>query len=70
VVYTTIITAPVLTAILPAGEAGNGAALTRTYVAHEDYWPRISGYMGSGEATGPVIWLNECKPSDFDTDQD
>jgi len=69
VVYTTIVQSPVLTAILPGG-VESGAPLTHTYVAHEDYWPRINGYMGSGEATGPVIWLNECKPSDFATDQD
>jgi peptide/nickel transport system permease protein len=65
VVYTNIVTAPVLSAVLPATGLESGATLTRTYVAHEDYWPRINVYMGSGEATGPVVWLNECKAGDF-----
>jgi len=39
---------------------------THTYVTHNEYSPRIGKYLGTGDATGEVIWLGNCSPSSFD----
>jgi ABC-type dipeptide/oligopeptide/nickel transport system permease component/Zn-dependent M28 family amino/carboxypeptidase len=58
--YTTVVTAPQLSVSFPGGLDGVGA-FTRTYVDHVDYWPRITDYMGSGDAEGPAVWLDDCR---------
>jgi hypothetical protein len=55
---------PVLMVTSP-GVSG-GAESSYTYHTHDEYVPRIGGYLGSGEATGQVVWLGQCAPSDFD----
>jgi hypothetical protein len=45
------------------GTAGQ-PAFTRTYTYHTDYMPRTK-WLGSGEAVGQVIWLDNCMPGDF-----
>ena len=64
--YTTIVESPILTVISPSLDVSSSGALTRTYLYHTDYIPRITGYLGSGEATGQVVWLGECNPDDLD----
>jgi hypothetical protein len=54
---------PVLTIIHPAGSSSEEES--HTYVTHYEYVPRISLYIGSGDATGRVVWLGKCDPSDF-----
>jgi aminopeptidase YwaD len=54
---------PVLAVAAPG--ASGGAGDSRTYVPHCEYVPRIAGYLGSGDATGQVVWLGQCVPSDF-----
>jgi len=60
--YTTVIESPILTVMFP-GTAGQ-PAFTRTYTYHTDYMPRTK-WLGSGEAEGQVIWLDNCMPGDF-----
>ena len=65
--YTTIVKSPILTVIFPSLDVSSNGALTRTYTYHTDYIPRIIGYLGSGEATGRVVWLGKCTPGDLDS---
>ena len=65
--YTTIIELPILTVIFPSLDVSSSAAITRTYTYHTDYIPRITGYLGSGEVTGQVVWLGECIPDHLDS---
>jgi hypothetical protein len=53
---------PILTVFPPPGSS---SADGRTYLTHYEYVPRISMYVGSGDATGRVVWLGKCLPSDF-----
>jgi hypothetical protein len=53
---------PILTVFPPPG---SGSAESHTYLTHYEYVPRISMYVGSGDATGRVVWLGKCLPSDF-----
>lgn len=57
---------PVLTVTSPGVSDGTGSS--STYRAHYEFVPRIAGYLGSGEATGEVVWLGQCDASDFDAD--
>jgi hypothetical protein len=56
---------PILTIMHP-GSLGRKST-RHTYVAHYEYVPRIAGYIGSGDATGEVVWLGRCNPDDFST---
>ncbi len=69
--FTSPVTLNVEQPVLTVTRAGGGGE-SHTYVAHYEYVPRIAGYLGSGEATGRVVWLGRGAPSDFDaslTDQ-
>jgi len=37
----------------------------RTHAYRTDYRALTGGYIGAGEATGPVIWLNSCLDQDY-----
>jgi Zn-dependent M28 family amino/carboxypeptidase/uncharacterized protein YchJ len=43
--------------------APDGTVTSYTY--RVDFRPRSGGYVGGGQAEGPVIWLNRCQPDDF-----
>ncbi len=58
--YGRITTLPVLTIIPPTGDQ-----LTHTYAYRTDYRALTGGYVGAGEAEGPVVWLNECTHDDY-----
>ncbi|MBC7251884.1 MAG: M20/M25/M40 family metallo-hydrolase, partial [Anaerolineae bacterium] len=49
---------PTLAAIVP-----DGTVISYTY--RVDFRPVSGGYVGGGEADGPVVWLNRCRPEDF-----
>ncbi len=36
------------------------------YRPHIDYSPVVANYAGPGQATGRVIWINQCQPEDFE----
>ncbi len=50
---------PVLSIIDPGGEASH------SYITHDEYVPRINRYLGSGDASGQVIWLGMCNSGAF-----
>src|SRR3989304_3093466 len=52
---------PIFTIITP-GVSGSDET-SHTYVAHYEYVPRISMYLGSGDATGQGGWLGKRFPS-------
>ncbi len=61
-----LVASPILTVIFPSLEVSSNGSLERTYLYHTDYIPRITGYMGSGEATGQVVWLGKCASDDLE----
>jgi Peptidase family M28 len=62
-----IVTSPILTVIFPSLDVSSNGTIERAYAYHTDYLPRIPGYMGSGEATGQVVWLGGCDSGDLNT---
>jgi Zn-dependent M28 family amino/carboxypeptidase len=60
--YTTVVESPDLTVTF-SGAQGR-PPFVRTYSYPDDYLPR-SRRLGSGEATGAVVWLNSCSASSF-----
>lgn len=61
-----IVASPIFTVIFPSLDVSNEGTIERNYVYHIDYLPRITGYMGSGEAIGQVVWLGGCASDDLD----
>ena len=58
--FTTTITKPIDQAVLAVTSPGS-----HTYTTHSEYSPRVGIHVGTGGADGPVIWLGQCRPSDF-----
>jgi hypothetical protein len=61
-----IVASPILSVIFPGLDVSTNGTLERAYVYHTDYLPRITGYMGTGEAIGQVVWLGGCASDDMD----
>ena len=40
--------------------------LPRTYIYGTDYMPITRRYADAGESEGQVVWLSECRRSDYD----
>jgi len=53
---------PTLTVFHP--DAGDGIP-DRSYKAYIDFNPRISGYIGSGDVKGQVVWFGNCNRADL-----
>ena len=58
--YGRITTLPTLEVTPPGGEK-----VTRTYTYRTDYRALTGGYVGAGDGTGPVVWLNDCLHEDY-----
>jgi len=50
---------PALTITAPDGHE-------QAWSLRRDFAPLVSRYMGGGVGNGPVLWLNNCAPADFD----
>jgi hypothetical protein len=61
-----LLASPILTVIFPSLDVSNNGTLERSYAYHTDYLPRITGYMGSGEVIGQVVWLGGCASADLE----
>lgn len=59
---------PVLTVFFPSLDASSNGALSRSYVTYTDYVPRITGYIGSGDVSGQVVWFGNCNRYDLFAD--
>jgi hypothetical protein len=53
---------PALTVSHP--DSGDGPS-SRSYTAYIDFIPRVSGYIGSGDVKGQVVWFGYCNRSDL-----
>jgi hypothetical protein len=60
--FTTTITVPVNEPVLSMN-----SPVEHTYKPHYDYSPRLGRFIGTGEASGSVIWMGQCNPSDFNS---
>jgi Zn-dependent M28 family amino/carboxypeptidase len=58
--YGRITTLPTLE-IIPSG----GERVTHTHTYRTDYRALTGGYLGAGNGTGPVVWLNDCLHEDY-----
>jgi len=58
--YGRIATLPALEIVAPGGER-----VTHTYAYRTDYRALTGGYVGAGDGTGSVVWLNDCLHEDY-----
>jgi hypothetical protein len=56
---------PALTVTYPNLDVSSNGEPSRTFVTHTDYVPRVSGYIGSGDVKGQVVWFGKCNRSDI-----
>ena len=58
--YTNLAEAPHLQLILDDG------TIDESFEPFADYSPLIRDYVGQGQVTGPVVWMNQCSHADFE----